>query len=66
LAHALCDIHKARHVTQEHVAEWLDGKQVNISRPEKYSGAKLFTLREYVRAIGGGLQLMVMLPNGRS
>jgi Helix-turn-helix domain len=64
--YALRDIRKARHVTQEQVAERLGGKQVYISRLEKRSDVKLSTLREYVRAIGGDLQLMVTFPEGQT
>jgi len=64
--YALRDIRKARHITQEQVAERLGGKQVYISRLEKRSDVKLSTLREYVRAIGGDLQLMVTFPEGKT
>ena len=64
--YALRDIRKARHVTQEQVAERLGGKQVYISRLEKRSDVKLSTLRDYVRAIGGDLQLMVTFPEGQT
>lgn len=64
--YALRDIRKARHVTQEQVAERLGGKQVYISRLEKRSDVKLSTLRDYVRAIGGDLQVMVTFPEGQT
>jgi DNA-binding XRE family transcriptional regulator len=61
---ALRDIRKSRQMTQEQVAEKLDGRQVYISRLENRSDAKLSTLRDYVRAIGGDLQLLVTFPEG--
>ncbi len=64
--YALRDMRKARHITQEQVAEKLGGKQVYISRLEKRSDVKLSTLRDYIRAIGGDLQLMVTFPEGQS
>lgn len=64
--YALRDIRKARHITQEQVAERLGGKQVYISRLEKRSDVKLSTLRDYVRAIGGDLQLVVTFPEGQT
>ena len=37
-------------------------RQVYVSRLERRADMKLSTLREYVRALGGDLQLMVTLP----
>jgi Helix-turn-helix domain len=61
---ALSDIRKSRKVTQEQVAERLGGKQVYISRLEKRSDAKVSTLRHYIKALGGELQLVVTFPEG--
>lgn len=64
--YALRDLRRAEHVTQEQVAERLGGRQVYVSRLEKRADMKLSTLRDYVRAIGGELQLMVTFPEGRT
>lgn len=64
--YALRDIRRARQVTQEEVAARLGGKQVYISRLEKRADVKVSTLRDYVRALGGELQLMVTFPEGNS
>lgn len=61
---ALSDLRKSRALTQEQVAKRLGGKQVYISRLESRSDVKVSTLRDYVRAIGGELQLMVTFPGG--
>ena len=61
---ALRDIRKSRALTQEQVAKRLGGKQVYVSRMENRSDVKISTLREYVHAIGGELQLMVTFPSG--
>ncbi len=63
---ALRDIRKSRKVTQEQVAERLGGKQVYVSKLERRSDAKLSTLRDYVHAIGGELELLVTFPEGSS
>ena len=63
---ALRDLRRAKHVTQEQVAERLGGRQVYVSRLEKRADMKLSTLRDYVRAIGGDLQLMVTFPEGET
>ena len=63
---ALRDLRRARRVTQEQVAERMGGRQVYVSRFEKRADMKLSTLRDYVRAIGGDLQLMVTFPEGET
>lgn len=63
---ALRDLRRARRVTQEQVAEQLGGRQVYVSRFEQRADMKLSTLRDYVRAIGGDLQLMVTFPEGKT
>ena len=59
---ALRDIRKSRALTQEQVAKRLGGNQVYVSRLESRSDVKVSTLREYVHALGGELQLMVTFP----
>jgi DNA-binding transcriptional regulator YiaG len=61
---ALRDIRKSRALTQEQVAKRLGGKQVYVSRLESRSDVKVSTLREYVHALGGELQMMVTFPEG--
>ena len=61
---ALRDLRKLRHVTQEEVARRLGGRQVYISRLERRTDMKLSTLKSYVEAIGGELQLVVSFPEG--
>lgn len=61
---ALRDLRKLRHVTQEEVAKRLGGRQVYISRLEHRTDMKLSTLKGYVEAIGGELQLVVTFPEG--
>ncbi len=60
----LRDLRNARRITQEEVAQRLSGRQVYVSRLERRADMKLSTLREYVRALGGDLQLMVTFPGG--
>lgn len=61
---ALGDIRKSRALTQEQVAKKLGGKQVYVSRLESRSDVKVSTLRGYVKALGGELQLLVTFPEG--
>ena len=60
----LRDIRKSRALTQDQVAKRLGGKQVYVSRLESRSDVKVSTLRNYVHALGGELQLMVTFPEG--
>jgi transcriptional regulator with XRE-family HTH domain len=64
--YALRDLRKAKRITQEQVARRLGGRQVYVSRLENRADMKLSTLRDYVRAIGGDLRLMVTFPEGRT
>lgn len=63
---ALRDLRKARQLTQEDVAKKLGGKQVYVSRLEKRSDMKLSTLRKYVRAIGGAMEIVITFPKGKA
>jgi transcriptional regulator with XRE-family HTH domain len=58
----LRDLRRAKQITQEEVARRLHGRQVYVSRLERRADMKLSTLRDYVRALGGDLQLMVTFP----
>jgi hypothetical protein len=60
--YTLRDLRRAKRMTQEEVARRLSGRQVYVSRLERRADMKLSTLREYVRALGGDLELMVTLP----
>lgn len=63
---ALRDLRRAERVTQSEIAERLGGRQVYVSRLEHRADMKLSTLRAYVEALGGDLQLVVTFPEGRS
>ena len=63
---ALRDLRRARKVTQEEVAKRLGGRQVYVSRLERRADMKLSTLKDYVEALGGDLQLMVTFPEGET
>jgi len=60
---SLRDLRKAREPTQEGMAELLHMRQESISRLEKRSDLLLSTLRNYVRAMGGELKLIVQFPD---
>ena len=61
---ALKELRKSKRVTQEQLAKRLGGRQVYVSRLEQRTDMKLSTLRDYVTALGGDLQLVVTFPEG--
>ncbi len=52
-------LRKARALTQETVAKKMGTKQVSVAQLEKRSDLLLSTLRGYVRALGGELDLVI-------
>lgn len=55
----LQQLRKARSLTQEYVGQKLGKKQVSVAQLEKRSDFLLSTLRSYVEALGGDLDLVV-------
>ncbi len=61
----LQQLRKAQKLTQESMAEALNTKQGSISKIEKRTDMMLTTLRGYVEAMGGELDLVVRFPEGQ-
>lgn len=59
----LQELRKAQNLTQEALASKLNIKQENVSRLEKRSDLLLSTLKGYIEAMGGQLQLVVQFPD---
>ena len=59
----LQDLRKAQKLTQEQMAKTLNIGQDSISRLEKRSDMMLSTMRSYVEAMGGSLELVARFPN---
>lgn len=59
----LQDLRKAQKLTQEQMATVLNIGQDSISRLEKRSDMMLSTMRSYVEAMGGSLELVARFPN---
>jgi len=59
----LRDLRKARDLTQERMAELLSIGQDSVSRLEQRSDLLLSTLRSYVNAMGGSLELVARFPD---
>lgn len=63
-ARALTQVRTERGFTQQDVADALNVSQPNISRIEHESDVYLSTLRDYVEALGGELELTARFPDG--
>ncbi|MFM7441923.1 MAG: XRE family transcriptional regulator [Snowella sp.] len=59
----LQDLRKARQLTQEQMAKSLEIRQDSISKLEKRTDLLLSTLRGYVEAMGGKLELRAEFPD---
>ena len=59
----LRDLRKARDLTQERMAALLEIGQDSVSRLEQRSDLLLSTLRSYVNAMGGSLELVARFPD---
>ncbi len=60
----LSELRQARELNQEIVAKMMDTKQANISRIERREDMHISTLREYISAIGGDLEIFARFPEG--
>lgn len=61
----LRELRKARALSQETLAEMLGWRQGDISKFERRTDAYLSTIRRYVEAMGGSLDLVVSFPNSK-
>ncbi|MEW6270092.1 MAG: XRE family transcriptional regulator [Thermodesulfobacteriota bacterium] len=60
----LQELRNARHLTQEALATALGKTQPQISKLEKQSDLYVSTLRSYIRAMGGELDIVARFPDG--
>lgn len=60
----LQELRQAHQMSQERLAEILDTKQANISRIERRTDMYISTLRSYIEAMGGKLDIVAKFPNG--
>jgi DNA-binding transcriptional regulator YiaG len=61
----LADLRRARELTQEELAETLGIAQSEVSKVENRADVMLSTLRKYVHAAGGELEIVAHFPDGR-
>ena len=60
----LHEIRAARELTQEHLAKLLKVKQASISKLERRADMYVSTLRDFIRAMGGDLEITARFPDG--
>jgi predicted XRE-type DNA-binding protein len=60
----LNQLRNARQLTQTRLAELLEMDQGNISKLEQRTDMYLSTLRSYVEAMGGELEIRAVFPDG--
>lgn len=61
---ALANLRKALDLTQEEMARTLNIGQDGISRLERRSDMLLSTLRSYIEAMGGDMEIVAKFPQG--
>jgi DNA-binding XRE family transcriptional regulator len=60
----LQELRHARKLSQEQLAEVLHVKQASISKLERRSDMYISTLRNFIRAMGGELEINAIFPEG--
>ncbi len=61
---ALQELRRARELSQVQLAELLGEKQPNISQLEQRTDMYVSTLRRYIEALGGELDIIARFPEG--
>jgi len=61
----LNELRVAKQLSQEAMAKILNKKQANISRLEKNTDMYISTLKSYIEAMGGSLEIMATFPDGQ-
>jgi hypothetical protein len=65
VAHTLGELRRRRAITQEELARLMATTQPNVSRIEKGGEMELSTLRSYVEALGGRLEVTAVFDDDR-
>jgi len=62
----LQEVRKAMGITQTDIAENMEIEQNHVSRLERRTDMKLSTLKDYIEALGGKLNIMIDIPGQAS
>jgi predicted XRE-type DNA-binding protein len=60
----LAELRQARKFTQQQIAESLKIKQASVSKMECQTDMYISTIRKYVEAMGGRLEIIAKFPEG--
>ena len=60
----LAELRQARQMTQEQIAHTLKIKQASVSKMESQTDMYISTMRKYVEAMGGELEIVAKFPDG--
>ena len=60
----LQELRQAHQMSQERLAQLLTTKQANVSRMERRTDMYISTLRNYIEAMGGELDIIARFPDG--
>ena len=61
----LHELRKAQHLSQENLAKRLNINQAAVSKMERRTDMYISTLRDYIRAMGGELEIIATFPDGQ-
>jgi len=62
--HNLQELRKARHFSQQVVADNLNVKQAEVSKIERRTDMYVSTLRSFIEAMGGNLEIIARFKDG--
>lgn len=60
----LAELRQARQLTQEQIAHNLKIKQASVSKMETQTDMYISTMRKYIEAMGGKLEIIAKFPEG--
>jgi transcriptional regulator with XRE-family HTH domain len=60
----LSELRRARHLSQTTIAKVLDMSQGDVSKLERRADMYVSTLRSFIEAVGGKLQIVAQFPDG--
>lgn len=60
----LAELRQARKITQQQIADTLKIKQASVSKMESQTDMYISTMRKYIQAMGGELEIMAKFPEG--
>jgi hypothetical protein len=60
----LQELRQAKQLSQDYLATTLSTKQANVSRLERRTDMYISTLRSYIEAMGGKLEIIAKFPEG--